>query len=112
MGYEVNQLFVAESFQALYLERGRPTVSRAELEARHDLCEDLAQSLSETCLALRLRKDLSPSDILKQVHSGLLQPPSALPAPEARWIAIRTAELLQWDVSHFLQASSGVAAGD
>ena len=32
MGYEFNQQVVAESFQALYVERGRPLLARADLD--------------------------------------------------------------------------------
>lgn len=96
MGYEFNQQVVAESFQALYVERGRPLLARADLEARHELCEDLAQSLCEVCLQLHDRQRAGSAEILAQIQAGLLQPPSALPAQEAGWVATRIAELLQW----------------
>lgn len=98
MGYEFNQLIVAESFQALYVERGRPVLPRVELEARHELCEDLAQSLWEVCLQLQDRGRAGPVEILAQIRAGLLQPPSSLPGKEADWVATRIAELLQWPV--------------
>lgn len=103
MGYDINQLYVADSFQALYLDsRGRPTLAREQLQVRQELCEDLAQSLSEACLGLRFKSDATADDALAQVHTGLLMHPSSLPPPEARWVAIRTAELLQWEVPEFL----------
>lgn len=41
MGYEINQLFVAETFQQLYADgRGQPRLSREEMHARQELCED------------------------------------------------------------------------
>lgn len=105
MGYDINQLYVADSFQALYQDsRGRPTLAREQLEARQELCEDLAQSLSEACLGLRFKSDTTADDALAQVHTGLLIPPWSLHPPEARWVAIRTAELLQWEVPEFLLA--------
>lgn len=104
MGYEVNQLFIAASFQALYADgRGRPTLPREELQARQELCEDLAQSLSEVCLGLRFKVDADEGEALARCHEGLLTPPSSLPEPEARWVAIRIAELLQWDVPDSLR---------
>ncbi|WP_425258173.1 hypothetical protein ACPOLB_21955 [Rubrivivax sp. RP6-9] len=103
MGHDINQVFVADSFQALYGDsRGHPTLAREQLQARQELCEDLAQSVSEACFGLRFNSGTTAGDALAQVHTGLLMPPSSLPAPEARWVAIRTAELLQWEVPEFL----------
>jgi hypothetical protein len=106
--YEFNQLFIAESFQAMYLDsRGRSTLSREDLHARQEVCEELAQSLAEHCLGLRFRDDAFSAEVLTQLHVGLLNSPSSLPACEARWVTIRTAELLQWDVpDHLSQRSS------
>ncbi len=104
MAYELNQLFIAESFHALYMDgRGRSTLSRQDLQARQELCEDLAQSLSKHCLGLQFRNDALPPDVLTEVHTGLMTPSSSLPEPEARWVTIRTAELLRWDVPAFLR---------
>lgn len=107
MVYEFNQLFVADSFQALYRDsHGRSTLSRDELNARQELCEDLAQSLAAHCLSLQLHDDEAQTDVLTQLHTGLLNPPSSLPAGETYWVTVRTAELLQWDVPVFLRQSS------
>lgn len=107
MGYEINQLFVAETFQQLYTDsRGRPTLCREEVQERQELCEDLAQSLAEVCLGLRFKVDASASEALARCREGLLTPPSSLPAAEARWVAIRIAELLQWDVPDSLRAEA------
>lgn len=104
MSYEINQLFVAESFQALYLDRaGRSTLSREALHARQELCEDLAQSLSEVCLDLQSRNDLGLSAVIEQCHGGLLGADSGVSQEEARWVALRIAELLQHGVPEFLQ---------
>jgi hypothetical protein len=107
MGYEINRLFVAKTFQKLYADsRGRPTLSRDEMQVRQEICEDLAQSLAEVCLGLRFKADAGACEALLRCHEGLLTPPSSLPAPEARWAAIRTAELLQWDVPDSLRAEA------
>ena len=102
VGYEFNQLFVAESFQAIYLERGRSILSRDDLQARHELCEDTAQSLAEVCLGLQSRDDISIAEVITQCRDGLLNPPSPVTRPEAQWVAIRVAELLGCDVPGFL----------
>ena len=107
MGYEINQLFVAETFQQLYADgRGRPTLSREKMQERQELCEDLAQSLAEVCLGLRFKVEASASEALARCYEGLLTPPSSLPAAEARWVAVRIAELLQWDVPDSLRAEA------
>lgn len=107
MGHEINQLFVAETFQQLYADScERPTLSREEMQARQELCEDVAQSLSEVCLGLRFKVDASSSEALARCHEGLLTPPSSLTAAEARWVAFRIAEPLQWDVPDSLRAEA------
>lgn len=110
MSYEFNQLFIADSFQDLYLDsRGRSTLSREQLQARQELCEDLAQSLSEHCLTLQFRDDAAHTDVLAELHAGLLTPSASLLNGEARWVTVRTAELLQWDVPDFLRRTSALA---
>jgi hypothetical protein len=107
MGYEINQLFVAETFQQLYADgRGRSRLSREEMQARQELCKDIAQSLSEVCLGLRFKVDASASEALARCYEGLLTPPSSLPAAEARWVVIRFAELLQWDAPNSLRVEA------
>ncbi|MFM8574519.1 MAG: ATPase with chaperone activity, partial [Limnohabitans sp.] len=46
---EGNQIFIPPSFAALYVPPGKlkPTVSAGEMAARYELCEDMAQLLTE-----------------------------------------------------------------
>jgi hypothetical protein len=107
MGYEINQLFVAETFQQLYADsRGQPTLCHEKMQERQELCEDLTQSLAEACLGLHFKADAGTSEALSRCREGLLTPTSSLPASEARLVAIRIAELLQWDVPDSLRAEA------
>lgn len=107
MSYEFNQLFIADSFQALYLDKnGRSTLTREALHARQELCEDLAQSLAEVCLELKSRNDIGLSAAIEQCHGGLLGADSGVSRAEADWVARRIAELLQQGVPDFLQPSA------
>lgn len=107
MSYEINQLLIAESFQTLHLgTNGRPTLPHAELHARHELCEDLAQSLCEVCLALKGADDTDLSSAIRHCHDGLAGPDSGISRLEAGWVANRLAELLQHDAPDFLKAEA------
>ena len=92
---EQYQITIPPSFMALYSRNGRPTESRALIEARYDLCEDLAMQTCETCHTLQFRDDLSESEVLERCRAGLLTS-GAVSAPEAEWVVTRTAELLGW----------------
>ena len=91
---------IPASFVALFVPRGRerPTASRAAIAARYDLCEDMAQMLTEhartTLFALSITEDL----VLEQIHQGLRADGdgSVVSADEARWVSCRLAELLGW----------------
>jgi hypothetical protein len=107
VSYEINQLFVADSFQAMYLDKaGRSTLSREALHARHELCEDLAQSLSEVCLDLQSRNDIGLPAAIEQCHAGLVGSDSGVSQAEAGWVTHRIAELLQQGAPEFLRQPS------
>lgn len=93
---ETSQLFIPESFMALYLPLGRfkPTLPRDELAARYEFCEDLAQMLVETCKAMQFRDHLSEDIVLDRVHQGLTGEEAPVSESEAQWVVRRTAELL------------------
>jgi len=95
--YEQNQLFVADSFMALFVAGGRPTLTRKEIETRYDTCEDLASQVAEFCKTLQFSHDLSEQDALRRCHQGLVAPEAMVSADEALWVIRRVAELLTWD---------------
>ena len=96
--YDENQTFVPESFSALYQDsRKRLTLTLAELAQRSELCEDLAQLMTDHCSAVHFRDGVDTGQVLERSLDGLLTPASGLTAAEARWVTRRAAELLGWD---------------
>jgi hypothetical protein len=94
---EQYQITIPPSFMAIYSRNGRATETRQTIEARYDLCEDLAAQTAETCHVLQFRDDLSETEILKGCHAGL-QTAGAVSRDEADWVVSRTAELLGWPI--------------
>jgi hypothetical protein len=93
-----DQTPVPESFIALYLPRGgtRPTAARQHIAARYDLCEDMAQMLTEHARTTLFALSITEQLVLERMRQGLLAPGSVVDPAEAQWITRRLAELLQW----------------
>ncbi len=93
-----SQLQIPRSFMDLYLPRGRtrPIESRQSIAARHDLCEDMAQMLTEHARATLIGLGVTENIVLDRVHRGLLADRSVVSRDEARWVTWRLAELLGW----------------
>lgn len=96
---EDSQIVVPASFVALYLMpgRSRPTASRAEIAERHELCEDLAQMLTEEAKLKLWELGVTEVDVLQRVHQGLQAEGTPLSQAEAGWVICRLAELLGWE---------------
>ena len=94
--YDFDQTLVPEAFLALYVVRGRPTLGRAELQARHDLAETLASNVAAMCPLLASDDVDGQARVLRQVHAGLVAEPVQVTAEEARWVIGRVAELLDF----------------
>ena len=95
--YDENQTAVPESFIALYRDaRNRLTAPRETIAARYELCEDLANLLTDHCSNVHFRDGVDEGTVLSRVHQGLLAPPATVEPPEAEWVVRRTAELLGW----------------
>jgi hypothetical protein len=101
--YEPNQTVIPDAFMALYSKNGRPTAARAVVEARHDLCEDMAAQMTTLCASLEHSQDLPREEVLRRCWMGLLADGSGVEPPEAAWVVARTAELLEWPQPGFLQ---------
>lgn len=88
---------VPTSFVELFLDRGRtrPGASRDRIVARHELCEDLAQLLTETARDRLHELHVTEADVLERILSGL-EAGDSVDAREARWVVRRLAELLGW----------------
>lgn len=95
---EDSQVTVPPAFVALYVEPGRlkPWLPRLEIAQRHELCEDLATSLTDRALRLVWDAHAGEAEVLASIHRGLAEPTSGLCAPEAEWVTRRVAELLNW----------------
>lgn len=93
-----SQVVVPEAFVALFVENGRQrlSASRLEIVQRHELCEELATSLTDRALQVLRDHDATEEEVLRHVLQGLASPASGLSPPEADWVTRRLAELLNW----------------
>ena len=106
-----NQVEIPQSFVALFMEPGRskPAATRFFIAERYELCEDMANLLTQTAQDMLHGLGIAESDVLLRVHQGLLAGEAVFNAPEAEWVVRRLAELSQWPQPALLavpQASS------
>ncbi len=93
---------IPPSFVTLYRDaRGRLSLPAAEVWARHDWCEDLAQQAAESARAIAWQLGGGEAEVLARVKSGLLASrlddgSPCLSEQEAWWVEVRVAELLDW----------------
>jgi hypothetical protein len=100
-----NQTYIPPSFSALYVPPGRikPTISLREMAQRYELCEDLAQLLTEQAANQQFQLGITEDLALDRCLQGLLATPEVLSETEARWVVCRLAELLQWPLPDWAQ---------
>jgi hypothetical protein len=93
-----NQVLVPRSFIELFITAGRlkPSEPRDVITRRHELCEDMAQMLTETALMKRFELGVTEADVLERMARGLRAEGSVLSEAEAGWVVLRLAELLDW----------------
>jgi len=93
-----NQTLIPRPFLELFLSPGasKPNESRAHIAERYELCEDMAQMLTEHATAKRLEMGATASQILDRVHQGLLAEGSVVTPAESGWVICRLSELLAW----------------
>ena len=93
-----NQILVPDSFLALYAARGglHLTEPMAHVRERYELCEDLAQALTEQARLTQFQLGITESDVLEKMLQALLQEGSPVSPPQALWVVRRLAELLDW----------------
>lgn len=95
--HDDNQILIPPSFLAVFSDaRGRLQMGQAEVRARYELCEDLANHLVEQAQTLYHVQAPSEAEILRGIHAGLASPESGVTPAEATWITCRLAELLNW----------------
>ncbi len=95
---EHSQILVPEAFLDLYRSPGRSRLAlpREQIAARHELCEDLAQAMTEHARAMLFGAGLSEDEVLRRCHAGLRGGDAGLADGEAAWVVHRLAELLDW----------------
>jgi hypothetical protein len=95
---EESQVLVPQSFVDLFVPPGRlkPTTASDEIAARHEVCEDLAQALTEHARTVQRHHGVTEQDVMDRILAGLLTDDSGLTGDEAMWVARRLAELLEW----------------
>jgi phage I-like protein len=95
---EDSQIVVPPSFVALFVPPGRikPTAGRDQIAARYELCEDLAQMLTEQATTKKWDLGVTEHDVLERFERGLRADEGVVNAAEARWVVRRLAELLDW----------------
>jgi len=96
-----NQIEVPPSFVALFTAPSghRLTQPMRFVRERYELCEDLAQMLSEQAATALFKSGGSEREVLRQMRLGLSGPDSPLEGPETGWVLTRLAEILGWDRS-------------
>jgi hypothetical protein len=100
------QIDIPASFMALYVPPGKikPSLGQRDLAARYELCEDLANLLTEKAANLQFTLGITEELVLAQCETGLLVEPAVVSPGEARWVVCRLAEQLQWPMDQLLQA--------
>lgn len=100
------QIDIPASFMALYVPPGKikPTLGLREWAARYELCEDLANLLTEKAANMQFTLGITEELVLAQCEAGLLAEPAVVTPGEARWVVCRLGELLQWPINQLLQS--------
>lgn len=98
------QIHIPPSFMALYVPPGKikPTLGLRDMAARYDLCEDLANLLTEQAANMQFTLGITEELVLQRCELGLLAEPAVVSPVEARWVVCRLAELLNWPMAELL----------
>ena len=107
--YDHNQTLVPDSFLAVHSLHGRAVLPREALEARYELCEDLALHTA-AFLATHQQDPDGSADALQRCHAGLRTEPTSVSATEAEWVIRRVAELQDWPSPAWLADASPAAS--
>jgi hypothetical protein len=97
--HDPNQIEVPASFLALFTSPygQKLTEPIATVRERSELCEDLAQMLTERAGASQFQTDGSEREVLLKMRAALTEEGSPVQPNEAVWISRRLAELLGWE---------------
>ena len=99
------QIHIPPSFMALYVPPGKikPTLGQRDMAARYELCEDLAQLLTEQAANQQFQLGITEDLALERCLQGLVSEPAVVNESEARWVVCRLAELLHWPLPAWAQ---------
>jgi len=100
-----NQTFFPPSFSALYVPPGKvkPTLNARDMAARYELCEDMAQLLTEQVANQQFQLGITEDLALERCLQGLLATADIVNEAEARWVVCRLAELLHWPLPEWAE---------
>jgi hypothetical protein len=103
-----NQIYLPKSFTGLFVPPGKikPSLGLREMAQRYELCEDLANLLTDKAANMQFTLGITEELVLTQCELGLLTEPSVVSPSEARWVVCRLAELLNWPMAQLLQSPS------
>lgn len=96
---DANQIEVPPSFTALFATPSghRLTEPMSVVRARYELCEDLAQALTEQAASVLFKSGGSEGEVLQRMRAALTVEGSPVQPREAGWVVRRLAELLAWE---------------
>ena len=96
--YEEYQVEIPQSFLELFVDPGRtkPNAPRKEVAARYELCEDLANMLTESAGNMVFSLGISERDVIERCRLGLKGEGAVVTEAEADWVVRRLTELLGW----------------
>ena len=95
---ETNQIEPPPSFVALFASPSGHKLLEpmSTVRQRYELCEDLAQALTERASASLFKSGDGEAEVLEKMELALAAEESPITAIEARWVVTRLAELLGW----------------
>lgn len=98
---DTSQINIPPSFVALFVlpGSGKLSATKEAIAARYELCEDLAQMLTETASTLQFQLGITESDVMERMGQGLGGDAAVVDAHEAQWVLCRLSELLGWSWS-------------
>ena len=109
---DADQSPIPRSFIDLFVKPGslKTREPRAVVAARYELCEDMAQMLTETASTKLFELGVTEEDVLERMRRGLMAEGSVLAPDEAAWVVCRLAELLSWPMPALPGAPGGPGA--
>jgi hypothetical protein len=97
---DFNQIEVPPSFLALFASPSgyKLTQPMSAVRERYELCEDLAQMLSEQAVGALASVAGDQREVLEKMKLGLSVAGSPVQPGETTWVVTRVAELLGWEL--------------